>query len=178
MTDDVTTQRYARLCADFLTYAEHPTSCKWWTHRHKYDDIKWLTTERRAECQAVPCTCGLIEALRRMRIGVNYSYACPDEQQTPPTSIRPRVADITVPPHTLWGLPVFETDTVPPGHIQVRSGDRTIEVEVTDAETGAPVEQGLRLVGNLSVFPRGALQDVEAKVRVDEADIPPVPETD
>jgi hypothetical protein len=108
-----------KLVDAFLLYAEHLTTCKSWTHRHKQ------TVDRRARCTRTECTCGLLELLTLLRPDVEYVTPCTDVERG-----------------TLFGLPMVESDTVPQGDVWVGRSEGVVVrlVFPKQTETGIDTE--------------------------------------
>jgi hypothetical protein len=47
---------------------------------------------------------------------------------------RQRTADLPAINRTLLGLPIVIDDSVPPGHVEFRSGRRTVDIEINTKE--------------------------------------------
>lgn len=126
---------HIELVGHFLQYADHEPMCSNKLHKH---DIPQRHIDERIVCDAAPCTCGLVKVLEPLEEPRKYTLPCPDANK-PPLKIVTK-DDVTVPPHTLWGIPVFRSSDVPPGRVRINN----VDVEVTDADTGQPVKEGLR----------------------------------
>lgn len=149
-------REYIELTGEFIKYAWHTTECaRYVTEEHSHTTYK-LThgMDARAMCSELPCTCGLLIILSVMLHPQKMGFTCPHTiaQAVPvhPTEVDIHLDDDqgTTLPASLWGIPVVVSDDVPSGYIRV--GDQ--EIEVTDADTGNRIDEGLRLMGHLKLF--------------------------
>lgn len=105
---------YNELATQFVRYAEHNSGCRpGYEFRHKHN----TPIDNRIVCDEQPCNCGLVDKLHALMPTIEYTIPCPD---------KPRLTDLKV-----YGLPVYEDDSMPPDTIRIVSEPDRSQQEVS-----------------------------------------------
>jgi hypothetical protein len=128
---------YAELVSHFTKYADHTPECGSRDPGHRHLMMHTGASDPRAVCEVAPCTCGVLVLLSVMLHPLKFSYSCPDRVRV----VKPD--DVTVPPHTIFGLPVFESEHMPEGVIVLARVPKLAQNEQDTSEGDAvPSSEG------------------------------------